>query len=369
MAKEIQFRAHLLLRGENLEIERDRCITINEGIIQSIQTTASCSSTALGGSLVILPEPGLAHVHSGDHLFPEIGVDLDLEKLVAPPDGLKHKLLARSSPEKLVIAIRDYYELAWRLGNGILIDFREGGGVGCSIARKALDQVPEGIRVVILGRPGPEFPLGCDGLGLSSPLDYSLEELKTLVSNYRPAFTHVAETRQSRKRKDLEIAIETGFDALVHGTHLSRRDLEEIENHNIGLILCPRSNLWHGIGIPPVREALRIVRMVALGSDNASWIPPNPWREAEASLLLSRLSGPTGDWLALSILRALFINPYLLVGEKPKIVEEGVSANFIVYSDNGIGLLRSESLYYGLLKRIMTGFIIARVDNGVISYL
>ena len=370
MAKTRHIRTGLLLRGQGLAVEEDKCIHIQGDTIQSIEATATCPLDAAGsGEIVALPQPGLAHVHSGDHLFPEYGVDEELAKLVAPPNGLKHRLLARADAMRLEEAILEYYRMAWRLGNGLLIDFREGGGRGCLIAKRALEKAPPGIRVIVLGRPGPGFPHGCDGLGLSSPLDHAKDELLHLVESYRPAFTHVAETREAREKGDLELAIEAGFDAIVHGTHLSRGDLQRLREKGIGLVLCPRSNMWHGLGIPPVREALEIVGDVALGSDNAAWMPPNPWREAETALLLARLRGPTGEWLARRVLEALFISPYKLVGLRPRIIEEGWPARFLLYMASETGLTRSRSLLYGLVKRIFTGYLVGRVDDGELSLL
>ncbi|MCE4620205.1 MAG: amidohydrolase family protein [Desulfurococcales archaeon] len=370
MAKTRHVKAGLLLRGENLAIEEDRCIHIRGEIIESIETISTCPLEATGsGDIVALPQPGLAHVHSGDHLFPEYGVDEELAKLVAPPNGLKHRLLAGADDSRLEEAILEYYRMAWRLGNGLLIDFREGGGHGCLIAKKALEKAPQGIRVVVLGRPGPGFPHGCDGLGLSSPLDHSKEELLRLVASNRPAFTHVAETKEAREKGDLELAIEAGFDAIVHGTYLSRGDLGRLREKGVGLVMCPRSNLWHGVGIPPVRDALETVGDVALGSDNAAWMPPNPWREAETALLLARLEGPTGEWLARRVLEALFISPYKLVGLRPRIIGEGWPARFLLYMAGETGLTRSRSLVYGLVKRVFTGYLVGRVDDGELSLL
>ena len=370
MAELRHVRAGLLLRGKDLAVEKDKCIHIRGETIESIETTATCPLKATGSeSIVALPQPGLAHVHSGDHLFPEFGVEEELSKLVAPPNGLKHRLLAKAEDSQLEQAILEYYRMAWRLGNGLLVDFREGGGHGCLIAKRAVERAPQGISVIVLGRPGPGFPHGCDGLGLSSPLDYPESELLRLVKSYRPAFTHVAETREAREKGDLELAVKAGFDAIVHGTYLSRGDLEILNDKGVGLVLCPRSNLWHGLRLPPIRNALELVENVAFGSDNAAWIPPNPWREAEIALLLARLEGPSGEWLARKVLEALFISPYKLVGVSPRIIEDGWPARFLLYMTSDTGLLRSRSLLYGLVKRVFTGYLVGRVDDGELSLL
>ncbi len=370
MGRRQYVQAGLALIGEDLEPRRNICIEIDNESITAIHTSASCPLERIGGSdIFALPQPGLGHVHSADHLFPEYGVDRNLKELVSPPTGLKHLLLERATEKGIIDAITRYYYLAWRQGLGLLVDFREGGGYGCFLAKKAMEKTPEGLDVVVLGRPGPEFPNWCDGLGLSSPLDYPITELRDLVGKYRPAMTHVAETPETRRMGDFELALDLGFDAVIHGTYLTREDLELLASTSMGLVICARSNLWHGLGIPPVREAFEEVPLVALGSDNAAWMTPSPWREAELALLLARLGGPTGDWLADKILRSLFITPYKLVGEVPRIIKEGYRARFLLYHMDSTGLLESKSIKYGIIKRILSGFIVGRLDDGNLSLL
>ena len=368
---EAYFRVGLLLRGESLTVERDRCIIVRDGVVQSISSSSSCPREAFGGpGLVATPQPGLGHVHSGDHAFPEYGVDGRLRDLVAPPDGVKHRLLASTPRNRLVEAILEFYRLAWRLGVGLLVDFREGGGEGCLAAKEALSRAPQGLQVVVLGRPGPGFPEGCDGLGLSSPLDVPRERLVELASTLRPSMAHVAESPEARMAGDLEAALEAGLDAIVHGTFLSPRDLEELVAAGMGLVACPRSNLWHGLGAPPLWWAYRTGALLALGSDNAAWMPPDPWGEAIVALLLARSQGgPSGEGLAQWILHAIYTTPYRLVGERPRVIEEGSPARFLLFNVEGWGVERASSKYYALVKRLGPGNLIARVDDGEVSFL
>lgn len=363
-------RAGIAVVGEELEIVRDTCIYVREGIIESITSSSSCPRDALGGgNLLVTPQPALLHTHSADHVFTEFGVDLELESLVAPPQGLKHKLLSSLGEDEIVEGILEFYRLAWGYGVGLLADFREGGGVGCRLAKRALERAPEGLDVIVLGRPGPGFPYGCDGLGISSPLDHDIGELKSLTSLMRPALTHVAETRRARDRGDLELAIEAGFDAIIHGTHLSKEDISLLRSAGVGLILCPRSNLWHGLGLPPVLDALSSIEKIGLGSDNAAWMTPNVWREMETALLIARSSGPVGEFLAKRLLRGVFVESYRMMGARPKVLSEGDRADFLAFNTAGYGLDRAESIYYGLIKRLGGENLVARVDDGEVSFL
>ena len=370
MEGEFAVRAKLALVGDDLRVEKNICINVRDGIIESITSSASCRVNAFGGdSLIVTPQPALLHTHSADHSFTEYGVDRDLESLVAPPNGLKHRKLSELDKEAIIEGILEFYRLAWRYGVGLLADFREGGGVGCSLAKEAYKQAPDGLQIIVLGRPGPEFPRGCDGLGISSPLDHSLEELRSLTNMLRPALTHVAETREAREKGDLELAIEAGFDAIIHGTHLTEEDLMLIKTSRLGLVLCPRSNLWHGIGIPPVYEALKVLDRIGLGSDNAAWMTPNIWREIEIAVLIARSKGPVGEWLAKKILRGVFVESYKIMGSKPRIIEEGEPANFLVFNTADYGFERAESIYYALTKRLGGENLVARIDGGEISFL
>jgi aminodeoxyfutalosine deaminase len=55
---------------------------------------------------------------------------------------------------------------------------------------------------------------------------------------------------------------------VVHGTQLTREDLDAIAGARATLVLCARSNRWVGAGIPPVREALAAGVRVAIGTDS-----------------------------------------------------------------------------------------------------
>jgi len=366
---EYMVRAALALVGPDLEPRRDACITIRDGRVESIGSASACKGRVLGGpGTVVTPQPGVAHAHSADHAFPEYGTDMRLEELVAPPDGLKHRLLERAGDQAIVTAIREYYTLAWRLGVGLLVDFREGGGHGCQLARRALESVPEGIRVVLLGRPGPGFPHGCDGVGLASPLDYPPGRLRELASLH-PSMVHVAETLRARMMGDLELALEAGFDALIHGTHLTARDIDRVAEAGVGLVYCVRSNMWHGVGVPQAAYGLERLPRLALGTDNASWTPPDPWGEARMLLYLARLQGARGPGAARRVVEALFTMPYEMVGWRPAIIEEGGPASFLVFNVEGWGLLGSADLWSGIVKRLGKENLVARIDRGEVSFL
>ncbi len=353
----------LVRDDEGLKVKEKVCIEVNDGLISSIGTWAACTghTSLVGGEwLLVIPQPANAHVHSGDFAFPEFGVELNLEEAVAPPNGLKHRLLSKLSFDELVRTIKNVYTFAWERGVGLLIDFREGGGLGCKAAHEAKMGI-DGMKVLILGRPGPDWPKYCDGLGLSSPLDYDVETLRNLVNQARPAATHIAETPQARELGDLERAIDAGFDVVIHGVHLTLKDIELIKNHEMGLVFCPRSNMWHGLGLPKVTEALKAGARIGIGTDNAAWFTPDPWEEAKLLIYIGRLVGLKRE-ASVMVATALFETGYTIFGETPSVIREGSTAK-LVLAQTPEGVAGSMDKLYAILKRIESKHIIARVDG------
>jgi hypothetical protein len=200
-------RFGLALTGRSLETRREGCIWVREGVIESVEGSSSCPKDYVGSpAFIAIPQPANAHVHSADYAFPEYGVEKKLQQLVEYPNGEKHKRLQTLSREKLVLYTRKYYELAYMMGLGLLADFRELGGLGCRTGKNASENI-RGMDIIHLGRPGPMWPEYCDGVGISSPLDYDIETLRELTSFFPIAATHVAETKEARLRGDLEKAV------------------------------------------------------------------------------------------------------------------------------------------------------------------
>jgi len=55
----------------------------------------------------------------------------------------------------------------------------------------------------------------------------------------------------------------------VHMVQILSDEVKEIENLDIGIVLCPRSNLFLQVGVPPLKEYARL-RRVGLGTDGVS---------------------------------------------------------------------------------------------------
>lgn len=347
-----------------LELRKRVCLHIRSGEIESIESFSTCGTDYLGNeSLVAVPEPANAHIHSADYAFPEYAYDKTLEEAVAPPDGVKHRMFSSLDDRELKDAIKNVYLYSWRIGVGLLADFREGGGIGCLMAKEVLERIPDGLTVRLLGRPGPFWPKGCDGLGLSSIFSLDDVHIAHLISKYRPAHVHLSETKSLRKKGDFEKVLRYNFDAVVHGNYLTAEDLYMLKDKNIYLVLCVRSNMWHGLKLPLLKEIFRYKIPIALGTDNAGLVKPNIWRELEEALLLLRINDMKEEEVPKTLLKAVFINGYRAVGLKPRIISEGEKTHLLLFDGETSGILKALNTYYAMAKRLDYDFLLYRLDK------
>ncbi|MEJ2248720.1 MAG: amidohydrolase family protein, partial [Candidatus Lokiarchaeota archaeon] len=279
--------SHYGLIGEELELRKNVLITLNKnGRIKKIESEEPedylSFNSKMPSDLII---PGLinSHVHIGDSFAKEFGYNRGLIEIVAPPNGLKHKLL-KSMPEKVILqGIRK--SIKEMVNNGITCfnDFREGGLEGIKLLKKAIKN--KSIRTIIFGRFNSEKEISkvlelADGIGLSSyssisEVEKNILERNKLQSNKLIA-CHVAELKRNLNLFN-EILQDDLIDIFVHGTQFQRYELERIKEKS--LILCPRSNAYFGVGLPPINEIFDLKISIALGTDNIMANSPNLFEE------------------------------------------------------------------------------------------
>src|SRR5512136_1997333 len=85
--------------GEELTLQPVDII-IEDGVITAIEENVRAPE------VWICPAFFNAHTHLGDTVAMDCGVNGDLAALVSPPDGLKHRLLAKTSRTDLVRGMR-----------------------------------------------------------------------------------------------------------------------------------------------------------------------------------------------------------------------------------------------------------------------
>ena len=277
MAKKYLFSKYALI-GENLDLKQNVNIEIDQNgrIINISYDDIRENIEIIPNHQTFLMIPGFinSHIHIGDNFAKELGFNKELGEIVAPPFGLKHKLL-RQTPESIkIIGIQN--AVLEMLSNGItfFIDFREGGVEGINLLKRALND--SSINYLILGRFMDESEIEsvfdiADGVGLSSYKQINSSNKKFIVSAKQKfkkfIACHCAEnTRNVNLINDM--FNDDLVDIIIHGTKFVKKDLEKIINNCKSLVLCPRCNGYFGVGFPPIREILGLKIPISLGTDN-----------------------------------------------------------------------------------------------------
>ncbi|MCP1715226.1 cytosine/adenosine deaminase-related metal-dependent hydrolase [Methanocalculus alkaliphilus] len=246
-------------------------IHLEEGSIRTIEETRTSPCR------YILPALFNAHTHIGDTVAMDIPITGDLASIVAPPDGLKHRILRATDQGTLTTAMRSTMEYMERSGIAGFADFREGGPPGVSALKEAA--VGLGIRPLILGRDGGE--VHGDGLGISSVRD--IRDYERQIDEARRNGKLIAIHAGERDHHDIEGALSCDPDLLIHCTHARERDLRECADRGIPIAICPRSNWVLGVtespAAPPVERMIELGCTVFLGTDNAMFVQPDLWGE------------------------------------------------------------------------------------------
>lgn len=237
---------------------------------------------------VVVPAPTNAHTHLGDRLARErYEIEgLSVQEAVAPPDGLKHRILRRASQEQITKSIAQALREAHRAGARRVLDFREGGPAGAKALRDAASEVP--IETVCLGRPQrpetwererEELVERVDGIGISGlgdqPIELSRQQSDWAHEHGKRVALHLSET----EREDTEAALGLEPDLLVHCTQCTDADVERIAQAGVSVAACPRSNRLFGRR-PPLAKLLEAGITVGLGTDNAMFHEPDVLAEA-----------------------------------------------------------------------------------------
>lgn len=218
-----------------------------------------------------------AHTHLGDTIAMDCGTTGELEALVTPPDGLKHRLLRAASQEELIGGMRAGMEGMIATGTAGCADFREGGIEGVLALKKAVTGLP--FRPFIFGREGGEAVAG--GLGISSTRDEP--DTERLVEDAKRAGKKIAFHAGERDAGDVDDALAYEPDLLIHMTHATKKQLRECAEREIPVAVCPRSNWILGVASSRLHPPLALMEdlgcTICLGTDNAMFVPPDLFSE------------------------------------------------------------------------------------------
>ncbi|EMA67616.1 amidohydrolase [Halorubrum aidingense JCM 13560] len=297
------------------------------------------------GDDVILPAFVNAHTHIGDSIAKEAGEGLSLDDLVAPPDGLKHRLLRSASHEEKVAAMARTLRYMESTGTGTFIEFREGGVPGVEALRDALagDGVALGERAidaVALGRDDPDVLSVADGYGASGARDADFDAVRADTREAGKLFgIHAGE----RDADDINPAMDLEPDFLVHMVHAEAIHLDRLEDRGTPVVVCPRSNLVTNVGVPPIRD-LAERTTVALGTDNVMLDSPSMFREMEFAAKLA-------DLPAREVLRMATVNGAAIAGENRGVIEPGADADLLVLDGDSDNLAGARDIVRAIVRR------------------
>jgi len=271
---------------------------------------------------VVIPTLEDAHTHLADRKL-RVEPGTPIEKVVRPPDGLKHQYLGAASGQEIEGSLREGLEDLVRGGVARTHEFREGGIAGVNLFRKALGGLPpersQHIDPVVLGRPGSQTTrpadekdfweklrrllARCDGLGLSAISDgdarWNVEVARFARAQGKRVEVHCSESQ----REPIEAVLEAGAQQIVHMIHGTRDDFKALVNRGIPVAVCTRSNEFFGLRAP-VELMVECEIDIRLGTDNAFLGAPDMFEEARA---FARVHKARAKITAFQILRSIVV--------------------------------------------------------------
>jgi cytosine/adenosine deaminase-related metal-dependent hydrolase len=331
-----------ILQGPDFEPIEGRVVW-EDGEILAVE------EAAVESDRIVLPAFVNAHTHIGDSIAKEAGEGLTLEELVAPPDGLKHRLLREASEHELVDAMERTLVFMAQAGTAAHVEFREGGVAGVEAINRA--GANSDVESVVLGRETVEAMEASDGFGASGANDGNFERERNATRREDKLFgIHAGEVDET----DVHPAIDLNPDFLVHMVHATDLHLDRLADNGIPVVVCPRSNAATGVGLPPLLD-LAEVTTLALGTDNVMLNGPSMFREMEWAAKLADL--PARDVLAMATRNGAEIAD-LNCG----VIEPGRDAKLIALDGDSDNLAGVRDVVRGVVRRAT----VADVDEVVL---
>ena len=387
----------LVLYGPELEPMKAN-ILIEDNYIVEVSADASGGREIDAKGCIVSPSLINSHVHLGDSVAKDIGDGEHIENVVKPPNGLKHKLLAKTNPSDICCSIRNSLEEMLETGTTTLVDFREGGVNGISQIQEASKDIP--IRKIVLGRQNsffkdPSYKSGskhlnddfeaeirknslelleyADGVGLSGfgEVDDKVAKIITETCSQvgKISAIHAAEYEQVQRnslkstgKTEVERALDCEFNILIHLTSPMNNDLDLIRNGKKSVVCCPRSNGALSVGIPPIKEMWSKGINLLLGTDNVMFNSPNMFREMEYALKLTR--GFYKEYFPpVEILKMATVNAGQALNLNLGCIQEGMLADIMMVE------LLSDNPILSLINRTESKNIIGLVTDGKLIYM
>lgn len=238
-------------------------------------------------------------------------------------------------------------------GTAAFCEFREGGVDGVRAIEDALTDVP--VDATVLGRESIAAMDASDGFGASGARDADFADEREATREAGKLFgIHAGE----RDADDIDAAFALDPDFLVHMVYAQSDHLDRLDEEGWPVVVCPRSNLVTGVGLPPIAE-LAEHTTVALGTDNAMLNSASMFREMEFTAKLTDLS-------ANEILRMATINGAELL-DMDVAIETGNTARLCVLDGDSHNLAGARDPVRAVVRRAGVGDVervVIPTDNG-----
>ncbi len=236
--------------------------------------------------------PGLfnSHVHAAD--IGLRGIDgYGLKELVGP-NGIKHRYLDTLTADQLNNSILKAYNEAKEYGTLGWSDFREGGisGLKPYPVNGSYSHIPFARPEIDKLELLPKFA----NIGIRDVAAHTEYEMKQLTEFSkkldRKVFIHISEDINLRDEwrskfgcSDLIWALDNlKADAYIHLSHADEDEIELMESHEVGGIICLRSNIFTKSGVPPLKSLIESNLTLGIGTDNAMFSELSIWEEMKA---------------------------------------------------------------------------------------
>ena len=258
---------------------------------------------------VFIPPFFDAHTHIGDAALREIISSYnisgtDLNEVVAPPEGIKHRLLKELDDTRLISGMKDYLHSMKMHGIEAFMDFREGGLRGMKMIHEALDISFSPDISLALGRPLNPIEMKNNSIYRNKNLSEVDERFEESVMNILDISTGINVSGMAEwdysdllyirdnlgkdklfsfhfsedKREDVEMAIELKPDFVIHGNMMTEDDIIMLKENNIPIVSCPSSSIRFGYK-PPFDKFYKHEMKIFIGTDNAMFGEPDMLRE------------------------------------------------------------------------------------------
>jgi cytosine/adenosine deaminase-related metal-dependent hydrolase len=288
----------------------------------------------------ILPTCINAHTHIGDAFIQSQHLNLprSVKDLVAPPTGLKHRLLKQATEQEIMEGIRISLVEMIKTGTSYFCDFREGGLIGIYQLKKVINNF--NIKSTILSRPSKmaynkeeldRLLQNSDGIGLSSISDWEPSEIEKIAKHTRIKKKLFALHASEVIRENIDRILDLKPNLLVHMIAATKTDLERVNDANIPIVICPRSylffNLKHNLAMMKKMGVLLL-----LGTDNAMINTPDILKEV-------RLLRTYGLFSLEELFTMITYTPRKVLNLDDCIQGGNLSEKFIVLEKNSLKLL------------------------------